>query len=48
MALQVKGHGLASSTMRRFGPWLLGLFLIAQLAGIVPVMFDHAVHVFES
>jgi hypothetical protein len=34
--------------MRRFGPWLLGLFLIAQLAGVVPVMFDHAVHVFES
>ncbi len=33
---------------RRFGPWLLGLFLIAQLAGVVPVMFDHAVHVFES
>jgi hypothetical protein len=48
MLLQVKGHGLASSTMRRFGPWLLGLFLIAQLVGIVPVMFDHAVHVFES
>jgi hypothetical protein len=34
--------------MRRFGPWLLGLFLLAQLAGVVPVMFDHAVHVFES
>jgi hypothetical protein len=34
--------------MRRFGPWLLGLFLIAQVAGVVPVMFDHAVHVFES
>jgi len=34
--------------MRRLGPWLLGLFLIAQLAGVVPVMFDHAVHVFES
>jgi hypothetical protein len=33
---------------RRFGPWFLGLFLIAQIAGIVPVMFDHAVHVFES
>ena len=30
--------------MRRFGPWLLGLFLLAQLAGVVPVMFDHAVH----
>jgi hypothetical protein len=26
---------------RRFGPWLLGLFLIAQIAGVMPVMFDH-------
>jgi hypothetical protein len=33
---------------RRFGPWLLGLFLLAQIAGVVPVIFDHAVHVFES
>jgi len=33
---------------RRFGPWLLGLFLLAQITGVVPVMFDHAVHVFES
>jgi hypothetical protein len=47
--VQVKGHCLTSlQTMRRFGPWLLGLFLLAQLAGVVPVMFDHAVHVFES
>ena len=48
MVFQVKGHGLTSLTMRRFGPWLFGLFLIAQLAGVVPMMFDHAVHVFES
>jgi hypothetical protein len=34
-------------TKRRFGPWLLGLFLLAQIAGVVPVIFDHAVHVFE-
>ena len=33
---------------RRFGPWLLGLFLLAQIVGVVPVMFDHAMHVFES
>jgi hypothetical protein len=47
--VQVKRHPLTSlQIMRRFGPWLLGLFLIAQLAGVVPVMFDHAVHVFES
>jgi hypothetical protein len=35
-------------TKRRFGPWFLGLFLLAQIAGVMPVMFDHAVHVFES
>jgi hypothetical protein len=47
--IQVNRWPLTSlQTMRRFGPWLLGLFLIAQLAGVVPVMFDHAVHVFES
>ena len=34
--------------LHRFGSWLLGLFLIAQIAGVVPVMFDHALHVFES
>src|SRR5262249_50935847 len=42
-------YPLASlQTKRRLGPWLLGLFLFAHIAGIVPVMFDHAVHVFES
>jgi hypothetical protein len=35
-------------TMRRFAPWLLGLFMIAQVAGVVPLFFDHAVHVYES
>jgi hypothetical protein len=33
---------------RRLGPWLLGLFLIAQIAGIVPAMSDHTTHLFES
>jgi len=42
------GHLTSLHAKRRFGPWLLGLFLIAQIAGVVPVMFDHAVHVFES
>ncbi len=35
-------------TMRRFAPWLLGLFMIAQAAGVVPLLFDHSVHVYES
>jgi hypothetical protein len=34
--------------MRRFGPWLLGLFLMAQAAGVVPLLLDHALHAFES
>jgi hypothetical protein len=33
---------------RRFGPWLLGLFLIAQIAGVGPLMFGHTVHLLES
>src|SRR3954467_4994393 len=30
------------------GPWLLGLFLIAQAAGVVPLILDHALHAFED
>jgi hypothetical protein len=30
------------------GPWFLGLFLMAQIAGVVPLMLDHAVHAFED
>jgi hypothetical protein len=39
---------LSLHAKRRFGPWIIGLFLLAQIAGVIPVMFDHAVHVFES
>jgi hypothetical protein len=35
-------------TMRRFGPWLLGLFLVAQIAGIVPLVVVHIQHIFET
>jgi len=31
-----------------FGPWLLGLFLMAQAGGVVPLMLDHAFHAFEG
>jgi len=34
--------------MRRLAPWLVGLFLIAQIAGVVPLMFDHTLHSFEG
>ena len=38
----------AFAKMRRFAPWLLGLFLMAQVAGVAPLLVDHAVHAFES
>jgi hypothetical protein len=34
--------------MRRVAPWLIGLFLIAQIAGVVPLIAAHTLHVFES
>jgi hypothetical protein len=35
-------------TTRRFAPWLIGLFMFAQIAGVVPLMSAHTLHVFES
>jgi hypothetical protein len=35
-------------TIRRFAPWLIGLFVFAQVAGVVPLMAAHTLHVFES
>jgi hypothetical protein len=32
--------------LRRLGPWLLGLFVIAHLAGVVPLLGTHVQHVF--
>jgi hypothetical protein len=37
-----------SLTTRRFAPWLVGLFVFAQVAGVVPLMAAHTLHVFES
>jgi hypothetical protein len=33
---------------RRFGRWLVGLFLIAQLAGVVPLVTVHLEHALAS
>ena len=33
---------------RRLGPWLFGLFVLAQAAGVLPLMFDHTFHVYEG
>jgi hypothetical protein len=35
-------------TRRRFGCWLLGLFLIAQLTGVVPLLTIHLEHEIAS
>jgi hypothetical protein len=35
-------------TRRWFGRWLLGLFLIAQLAGVVPLVTVHLEHAIAS
>ena len=35
-------------TIRRLAPWLIGLFVFAQVAGVVPLMAAHTLHVFES
>ena len=33
---------------RRLGAWLAGLFLFAQIFGVVPILSEHAAHVAES
>jgi hypothetical protein len=34
--------------LRRLGPWLLGLFLVAQLAIVMPSIGAHAAHAFDN
>jgi hypothetical protein len=34
--------------MRRFAQWLVGLLIFAQIAGVVPLISSHTLHVFES
>jgi hypothetical protein len=35
---------ILTAAMRRLGPWLIGLFLIAQIFGVVPLMSCHSAH----
>jgi hypothetical protein len=37
-----------AATRRRLGPWLVGLFLIGQIFGVVPLMSGHTAHVAET
>jgi len=34
--------------IRRYGAWLLGLFLLAQAAGVMPLISIHIQHAFEN
>jgi len=39
---------ISMTAMRPLGPWLVGLFLIGQLFGVVPLLSDHTTHAAES
>lgn len=39
---------ISMATMRRLGAWLAGLFLIAQIFGVVPLLSEHSTHEIES
>jgi hypothetical protein len=36
------------ASLRRLGPWLIGLFIIAQICGVVQLLGEHTAHVAES
>jgi len=36
------------AAQRRLGPWLVGLFFIAQIFGVVPLVSGHTTHVAEA
>jgi hypothetical protein len=39
---------IAIAGMHRCGRWFVGLFLVAQIFGVVPLMGGHAAHVAET
>jgi hypothetical protein len=39
---------IALADLRRAGPWLLGLFLLAQAAGVLPLISIHLQHTYAS
>lgn len=38
---------ISRAAQRRLGPWIVGLFLIAQIFGVVPLMSEHTTHLAE-
>jgi hypothetical protein len=39
---------IPQAARRRLGPWLIGLFLIAQTCGVVQLLSQHTAHVAET
>jgi hypothetical protein len=39
---------IPQAVLRRLGPWLIGLFLIAQTCGVVQLLSEHTAHLAES
>jgi hypothetical protein len=39
---------IRQAALRRSAPWLVGLFLIAQICGVAPLLGEHTAHVTES
>ena len=37
-----------AAALRCLGPWLIGLFIIAQICGVVQLLGEHTAHVAES
>jgi len=39
---------ISTAAMRRLGPWVVGLFIIGQIFGVVPLVSGHTAHVAEA
>jgi len=39
---------ISMAAKHRLGPWVVGLYLIAQIFGVVPVISGHTAHVVET
>jgi hypothetical protein len=39
---------MRQAALHRLGPWLLGLFIVAQICGVVHLLGEHTTHVAES
>ena len=36
------------STARRLAPWMVGLFIIAQIFAVIPLISEHTIHIAQS